>query len=317
MTMWALGQASTEENHEHEPYALLVRAFCEHLVGRGLSPSTVRIRCQGLQAFGRYVHGKGIEDVRQMTKRELDGYVTHLRMRKLSPRTIQCWIATLKRFFAFLVDTNRLLLSPVEHLRERNLSHLVGPTLSITQAERLLAVPNTSLPIGVRDRALLEVLYGTGLRRAELATLTIFDVDLAGGLLRVSQAKGGTERIVPLGREALRWLGAYLEKVRPALARLSRGRDGEHRLWLGRDGRVVNPEALAAVVTKTARAAGIRASCHMLRRTVGTEMLRGGAQLPEVAALLGHRHLQTTQRYTKVVARDLKRVHAHHHPRGK
>lgn len=302
---------------EAESFDALAEAFRAHLIGRRLSPATVKIREHGVRVLRDYVEDTGIADVRQMTRRQVDAYVAHLRGRKLSPRTIDNWIGTLKRFFAFLVESNRLLISPAEHLRQKNLSRLVGATISTEQAERLLAVPNTSLPIGIRDRAMLEVLYCTGIRRGELVALTVFDVDLAGGLLRISQAKGGGERIVPLGRQAQKWLRAYLENVRPQLGRRKYGRDGEPRLFLGRHGKPLSPEAVVMNLRKIGHKAKVPVSCHTLRRTMATEMLKGGAQLPEVAALLGHASFQTTQRYTKVASQDLRRVHAEKHPRGK
>jgi integrase/recombinase XerD len=298
-------------------FGALVAAFLEHLRSRGLSPATERTRAGGLRPLGVHLRAHGIDDVRQMTRAEVDGYVAALRARReLSPHTKEVWIGALKAFFRFMVDTNRMLLSPAEHVRERNLQGLVGPTITPRQAERLLRAPNTSLPVGVRDRTLLELLYGTGLRRQEAAELTVFDVDLAGGLVRVAHAKGGGERVVPLGATANKWLATYLESVRPKLAGHTRGRDDEHALFLGFDGRRLSPAGLAKVVKEAGKKARIRVSCHTLRRTMATEMLRNGASIREVAELLGHALLGTTQRYTKVVPVDLQAMHDRHHPRG-
>jgi len=297
-------------------FAALAEAFCEHMRGRGLLPATVMVRLQGLVTLRRHLEEEQIPDVRQMTRAQVDAYVAGLRKR-VAPRTAECWLGACKRFFGFLVETNRLLLSPSEHLHERNLSHLVGPVISTKDAEKLLAEPNTSLPIGVRDRAILEVLYGTGLRRAELVGLSVFDVDLAGGVLRVQHGKGGKERLVPLGREAQKWLKLYLEKVRPLLARRMHGRDGEMALLLARHGRALDCRALTRLVAALARATGVRVSCHALRRTMATELLRGGAQLVEVGAILGHARLTATQRYIKVAAGDLRQMQTEKHPRGK
>ena len=314
-----------QEAHKEKPqpqvpgqddFATLAEAFCEHMRGRGLSPATVMVRLQGLVTLRRHLEEEQIPDVRQMTRAQVDAYVAGLRKR-VAPRTAECWLGAFKRFFGFLVETNRLLLSPSEHLHERNLSHLVGPVISTKDAEKLLAEPNTSLPIGVRDRAILEVLYGTGLRRAELVGLSVFDVDLAGGVLRVQHGKGGKERLVPLGREAQKWLKLYLEKVRPLLARRMHGRDGEMALLLARHGRALDCRALTRLVAALARATGVRVSCHALRRTMATELLRGGAQLVEVGAILGHARLTATQRYIKVAAGDLRQMQTEKHPRGK
>jgi integrase/recombinase XerD len=299
-----------------DDFGALVEAFAEHMRGRGLSPATVKIRVQALAKLRRYLEAEQIPDVRQMTRAQVDAYVAGLRKR-VAPRTAECWLGACKRFFGFLVETNRLLLSPAEHLHERNLSHLVGPVISTKDAEKLLAGPNTSLPTGVRDRAILEVLYGTGLRRRELLGLTVFDVDLAGGVLRVQHGKGGKERLVPLGREAQKWLTLYLENVRPLLARRIHGREGEMALLLARDGRALTPEALSKLVATLGESVDVKVTCHTLRRTMATELLRGGAQIVEVGAMLGHARLTATQRYTKVAAADLRKLQAEKHPRGK
>jgi integrase/recombinase XerD len=305
------------ENAQPEDFAALAEAFRDFLEGHGLSPATVRARLDGLRVLGRYAEAHEISDLRQMSRTQVDAYVADLRKRKLSPRTVENWLGTCKRFFYFLVETNRLLISPAEHLRERNLSHIMGPVVSAKEADRLLAVPNTSLPLGVRDRMILEVLYGTGLRRSEVTALTIFDVDLAGGLVRVQHGKGDKERLVPLGQQAQKWCKLYLENVRPVLCRRLHGRDGEPALLLGRDGKPLSRDAVAMIVKMAGKAAGVRASCHTLRRTMATELLKGGAKLPAVAAILGHAHLSATQRYTKVASADLRRVHREKHPRGK
>ena len=300
-----------------DDFTALAEAFREHLEGRGLSPATVAVRLQGVSRLRRFVEERAIADVRQMTRAEVDAYVAELRRRKLSPHTVESWLGTCKRFFAFLVESNRLLISPAEHLHERNLGHLVGRVISAKDAEKLLAGPNTSLPMGVRDRAILEVLYGTGLRRAEVTGLSVFDVDLAGGVLRVQHGKGGKERLVPLGKEAQKWLKLYLEEVRPVLARRMHGREGEMALLLARDGCALSRSALTNLVAMLGKAAGVRASCHTLRRTMATELLRGGAQIVEVGTILGHANLTATQRYTKVAASDLRKMQVEKHPRGK
>jgi integrase/recombinase XerD len=298
-------------------FAALAEAFREHLEARGLSPATVRIRMDGLATLRRFIEAQAIADVRQMTRAQVDEYVGELRRRTSSPHTVQSRLVTCKGFFAFLVDSNRLLLSPAEHLRVEHLAHLIGPTVTAAQAAQVVAAPNTSLPMGVRDRAILEVLYGTGLRRAELVGLEVFDVDLVGGVLRVQHGKGDKERLVPLGAEAQKWLTLYLEKVRPVLARRKHGRDGEMALLLARDGRPLTREALGVIVKQAGRAVGVKVTCHTLRRTMATELLRGGAQIVEVGTLLGHARLTATQRYTKVAAVDLRKMHAEKHPRGK
>lgn len=306
-----------KSSQEGEEFGALVGAYVEHLRGRGLSAATERTRRQGLRPFGAYLQRLSVEDARQVTKSEIDAYVTEQRRRgDLSAHTVEVRVGSVKGLYRYLVETNRMLLSPAEHVRERNLQGLVGRTITTKQATRLLRAVNTSVPMGVRDRAILEVLYATGVRREEAVKLTVFDVDLAGGQLRVTAGKGGVERVVPLGTQAQKWLGAYLKEVRPRLVRHVNGREDRAALWLADDGAPLLGPGLAKMVAGTGKKAGVRVSCHTLRRTMATELLRNGASIREVAALLGHARLGTTQRYTKVVVGDLKAAHDRHHPRG-
>ncbi len=140
-------------------------------------------------------------------------------------------------------------------------------------------------------------------------------MDLDGGLLRVL-GKGNRERVVPLGRQAVAWLRTYLGNVRPKLATHMHGRDREHALFLDKSGKQMTMQAISVTIRKYGLAVGVRVSCHALRRTMATEMLKRGADLPSIAKLLGHANIKTTEHYTKVVPADLRRVHEDLHPRG-
>jgi integrase/recombinase XerD len=293
----------------------LVAAMAQHLEARKLSPSTVSGRLVGLGRFRQYVKRIGITDVREMGRAQVDRYVAELRDSGLAPRTVENWIAALKSFFRFLVETNRLLLSPAEHLRERNLGHLVGPTVTVAEADKVLAAVNTSTLLGIRDRTMLELIYGTGIRRGECATMTIFDVDVDGGQLRVLGKRG--ERMVPLGKVATKWLRTYLGKVRSVLMRRRMAQPECPLVFLGKSGQPLSDQAVHVIVRQAGQHVGVKLSCQRLRRTMATEMLRGGAGVREVGAVLGHKRLETTQKYTKVLITDLRKVHAERHPRGR
>lgn len=296
-------------------FEALLAAFVAHMQSLRMSLSTVKGRLRAARMLGGWCQGQGIEEVRALGRKDVDEYVKWLRAQALSPNTVENWLSGMKAFFRFLVETNRLLINPAEHVRERNLQHLMGPTISAEEADRVLDAPNTSLPIGVRDRAILELLYSTGIRREELRRLTIFDVDLAGGLLRVL-GKGGAHRVLPLGVQVTKWLRTYLGNVRPKLGRRKHARDGEQTLFLGREGGPLTIFAIHALVIKHGRDVGVRVSCHTLRRSMGAEMLKRGADLRSIAKLLGHVRITTTQKYTKVMPVDLRRVHDRLHPRG-
>ena len=287
--------------------------FARALVARGRSPATVRLYGSMLYPFAVFLVHRGRTDLRTVSRRDVDAYAAELASSTLSEATRSLRLRAVKRFFEHLVETQKLLCSPAEHLRERRVRSLPGKVLSEAQADRLLAAPNTSLPMGVRDRALLELLVATGLRRKELVGLGVHDVDLAGGLLRV-RGKADHERIVPLSRPSQRWMREYLREVRPRLAR--RG-DAVRTLFLTRSGRALDAGSVAQILLRCSKAAGLpRVCCHALRRTVGTLLVRGGADVRTVAELLGHVRLATTERYTLLAAKDLRAEHRRTHPRA-
>ena len=290
-----------------------VRAgFIAWMQARRLAAATVRQYLMGVDRFAREQQGV---DLRALGRREMDAYMAVLGRTKLRQATVTLHLRGLKRFFEYLVASQQLLVSPMDHWRERKSRALVGRTLSEKEAARLCQAPNTSLPMGIRDRALVELLYATGLRAGELIGLEVFDVDLAGGLVRVRLGKGGKERFVPIGESAQKWLGEYLTHIRPRIS--ERGGDAVRRLFLNRFGHPMNHAAIGQLLLRYSQLTGIaRVSCHTLRRTVATALLRNGADVPTVAELLGHSTLSTTQRYTKVVASDVRATHAKAHPRG-
>ena len=196
--------------------------------------------------------------------------------------------------------------------RERRL-----PVQAMTMAElsRLLAVPNIADPLGVRDRAMLEVFYATGIRRAELASLELTDVGAERGTLTVRHGKGAKDRVVPLGPRALGWIQRYLSQTRPHLCGGSR----VMALFLTGYGEAFSPNVLSHAVTAWMRLAGLsgRGSCHLLRHTCATHMLEGGADVRYVQQLLGHESLDTTAIYTQVTINRLIEVHARCHPAGR
>jgi integrase/recombinase XerD len=284
--------------------------FRRWLEARKVSPATVVIY---MSAVTRFEAGHADVDLRAVTKQDIEAHAATLRDSGLAPSTVHIWLRGLGRFFEYLVEAQRLLVSPMMGLRLSSPRSLPGRTLTERQADRLLATPNTSLPQGIRDRAVLELCYATGLRRKEVCGLAVYDVDLDGGVVRVRHGKGDRERLVPLSRQACTWLGEYLREIRPrAAARNSIVR----ALFLGRSGQGLTPGALDQILLKHSQAAGLRrVSCHALRRTVATALLRGGADVVSVSQVLGHAHLATTERYTRVVAADVRAVHARTHPR--
>jgi integrase/recombinase XerD len=208
---------------------------------------------------------------------------------------------------------NILLHNPASELElPRREKRLPAHALSPDELARLLAVPNVADPLGVRDRAMLELFYSCGLRRTELARLALIDVNLDRGILTVRQGKGKKDRVVPIGRRAVHWLGRYVQEVRPRLCLDSR----TAAFFLTGYGEAFHPDVLSRMVTEWMERAGLkgRGSCHLLRHTCATHMLEGGADIRFIQQLLGHESLDTTAIYTEVSIRQLQEVHARCHP---
>ena len=216
-------------------------------------------------------------------------------------------------FFSWLRRSRRLASNPAaDLLMPKPDRRLPEATLSSSEMARLLTVPNIARPLGLRDRAVLEVFYSCALRRAELIDLTVSDVDFARGTVFVRSGKGAKDRYVPIGERALFWLRLYLELARPKL----KGASDTQVLFVSSIGTPLCADWLSRKIRAYLAAAGInkRGSCHLLRHTVATLMLEGGADIRYVAEMLGHARLETTQRYTRVSIDRLRHVHAQTHP---
>mgnify|MGYP001053255403 CR=1 FL=1 len=223
----------------------------------------------------------------------------------------------MKRLFEFLVSTHTLLLNPCEGIRETPRGFRVPqPVLTQEEMKKLLLSPNLSLRVGIRDRAILELLYATGIRVGEMERLTIHDVDLLSGVIHVRRGKGGRARVLPLGKVASRWLKEYLEKIRPFY---NRHYPQERALFLTQTGRALRQDILRPLVRGYAKKAGIKkkVSPHTLRHTCATHLLHEGADIVSLQRLLGHRHIDSTVLYTRVMPVEVKKTHQETHPREK
>jgi integrase/recombinase XerD len=231
---------------------------------------------------------------------------------KVSSR--QRYLVSLVSFFRWLEAQGKVLANPAEDLPLPKLpKKLPRGVLSTKEVARVLAVPDLGTPAGLRDRAILELLYSTGIRNAELRALELGDLNLAEGLLTVREGKGAKDRVVPIGRVAQRFLERYLEEGRPEL---NRSRFERHVL-LSRFGRPLSKTHLMRRVEEVGRRAGLGKplTCHGLRHTCATHLLRGRADIRHIQVLLGHKTLSATEVYTHVAVADLKKVHERCHPR--
>ena len=219
----------------------------------------------------------------------------------------------IRAFFKWLARQNHLLYNPASELELPRLEHrLPKHVLTTTEVEQVLAQPDITEPMGLRDRAILETFYSTGMRRSELMGLSVFDLDRERGTVMIRLGKGKKDRMIPIGERALRWIDRYQARVRPDLV-IGRG---NATLFLTQAGEAFTPDRLTQLVRGYVEAAntGKSGSCHLLRHTMATLMLENGADIRYIQAMLGHAELSTTQIYTQVSIRKLKEIHSATHP---
>jgi integrase/recombinase XerD len=290
------------------------REYLDHLgVERGLSPLTLLAYGRDLRRLSTWARARG-RDVLALRQADLADFLASLRAAGLSPRSVARAVHALRGLFRFAVREGRLDADPMENLRAPRAFKALPRHLSPSQVDALLAAPDVATPLGVRDRAILEVFYATGLRLSELISLRAADVDLEVGLVRAF-GKGRKERLVPLGSEAQQWVRRYRDEVRPLLA-------GERKpaaeLFLSTRGARLSSMGLWGIVRRHAVAAGVERvlTPHVLRHSFATHLLERGADLRALQAMLGHADISTTQIYTHVSRERLRRVYDKFHPRA-
>jgi site-specific recombinase XerD len=280
------------------------------------SPGTVDSYADQLKRFGAWLEQQAIDDLRRLTRAHIDEYQRHVRAEPIGVESKSLRLRAVRRLFEHLAADGQLVFNPAEHVvTMRRRERLPRPVLTVKEVERLLAAPNTSLPLGIRDRALLEVLYATGIRVGELEQATVHHVDLALATLQVRHAKGGRPRVVPLGANATRWLKEYLTEVRP---RLVRRRPFERTLFVVQGGRrPLAQTQLRALLQGYRKQAKLKKAVtpHLLRHTCATHLMAAGADIRAIQELLGHLRLDSTALYTRVAPTEVKHTHAQTHPR--
>ncbi len=292
--------------------AAFVDAYLDHLrVERRLSPLTVESYARDLAALGRFLESEGLAAA-GCTRQDLEAFVRGLMASGLSPRSTSRAVAAVRGFFRFLVLDRRLASSPADELRAPHAWPALPRFLTIEQVDRLIAQPDPSTPRGARDRAMIEVLYATGLRVSELVGLRPPDLHLEAGYLTCT-GKGGKQRLVPMGDQAAGWVARYLRESRPRLL----GRRTSPRLFVNGRGGALSRVGFWKILKGHARAAGLPTgvSPHVLRHSFATHLLDRGADLRAIQLMLGHADLSTTQIYTHVLEARMRTVYERFHPR--
>lgn len=280
---------------------------------KGLARPTLDSYRRDLEGYARWRAGRG-GGLAGADRGALFEFLAWRMREGYSPRSNARLLSALRAFFGWRVRRGEREDDPTALLDPPRLPRSLPKVLAESQVEALLSAPDDSEPLGLRDRAMLELMYACGLRVSELANLPATALNLRQGVLRVS-GKGGRERLVPLGEEARHWLERYLATARPRLA----GSRALAPLFIGSNGEAPTRQHLWGLVKRYAAAAGIdpaRISPHGLRHSFATHLLNHGADLRALQMLLGHSSLSTTQIYTLVAREQLKQLHARHHPRG-
>jgi len=282
-------------------------------VEKGLSKNTLDSYNGDLVRYQSFLGGLGIVEIEETSKMEVMTYLLSLRKRDLSDKTVARSIAVLRGFYRWLADEGVLRGNPLEDMESPRTTRSLPEVLSLDEVDSLLNQPDSSSPIGMRDKAMLELLYATGLRVSELTNLVLNNINLEAGYLMVL-GKGAKQRIVPMGQEALHWLKRYLEESRKRLL----GSNRSPRAFVSQWGRGMTRQCFWKIIKKYALMAGMRKkiSPHTLRHSFASHLLEGGADLRSVQTLLGHVDISTTQIYTHVTRERLKKIHARYHPRS-
>jgi len=281
-------------------------------VERGLAPNTLAAYRQDLGKFTAFCQRRRLAPVSAERQQVVD-FLGTLYQQGLDSRSVARVLVTLRNFFRFLRQEGVLRREPTEHIEAPRTWKRLPKFLGLAEVERLLAAPEGRTPRGLRDRAMLEVLYATGLRVSELVNLRVADVQLDAGYLRCL-GKGSKERVVPLGKQAVTAVEAYLQHARPQLAR----RRPSSHLFLSQRGQAMTRQNFWRLLRRHARQAGLRARLtpHVLRHSFATHLLERGADLRSVQLLLGHADISTTQIYTHVAQERLRQTYRAHHPRA-
>ncbi len=300
-------------------FPMLTGEFCDWMGAHGYSPRTIENRQRTIGMLAGWLDERGITRPAEVTRPMLDRYqrwLFHYRKRDgepLSFRSQSQRLLGVRAFFKWAARQHHVLHNPASEIELPKVERrLPKPALTAAEAELVLAMPDLSTPAGVRDRAMLEVLYSTGIRRGELAGLAVFDLDTDRRTLLVRQGKGRKDRLIPIGERALAWVDRYLHEVRHTFAR----EPDDGTLFITVDGTKFSLDRLTQLARDYVVGSGVakQGACHLFRHTLATLMLEGGADIRYVQQMLGHADISTTQIYTQVSIRHLQAIHAATHP---
>jgi integrase/recombinase XerD len=281
-------------------------------VEKGLAANSIQSYRRDLTEFSGFVQKKG-KSLAEIGRDDLRAFLKQLHQRNLAARSAARFLVSLRGFFAFLVREGRVEHDPTSEIEAPKLDQSLPKTLSPDEVEQLLGQPDVSTPLGLRDKALLELLYATGMRVSELVHVRLADLDKEMGIVRCL-GKGSKERLIPVGKSALHALEAYLLHGRATLI----GKRTSHWLFVNSRGTVLSRVGFWKILGAYGRRAKLatKLTPHLLRHSFATHLLERGADLRSIQLMLGHSDISTTQIYTHVLKERLKQVYQSHHPRA-
>ncbi len=293
----------------------LIESFLNYLIVEcGLSDNTIKGYKGDLRNFSNYLQDEGIKQFQDLRAKMIVSFIEKEKQRGLSENSISRSLVTIKMLYKYMIMEGKISANPMSSVNTLKLQKHLPEVLHYKTVEKILRAPDCNDKLGIRDKAILELMYATGARVSEVASIKVSWINFDYGYIRC-QGKGSKQRIVPMGAEASKSIRRYLQEVRPLLLKMEAD---EPLLFLSRTGKKLRRENIWSIVKKYAIKAGIRSniSPHTLRHSFATHLLEGGADLRSVQEMLGHSNISTTQIYTHIDRKYLKSIHQKFHPRA-
>ena len=295
-----------------------IHVFLSYMrVERGLAQNTILSYGRDLRRFAEFLRKRQKLRLEDVTREDVVDFLSNLYKEKMDSRSVARFLVSIRGLYKFSLMEGAVNTDPTENLESPKIRNSLPTYLRVEEINKLLEAPNLATPIGLRDRAMLEILYSTGLRVSELLNLRMSDIDMRMGYVRCI-GKGDKERLVPIGRKAIEAVEQYLAHARPKFARPSSPAPHNHVLLLTRNGKRLSRVSIWKILHDYGTVLGLRGRLtpHKLRHSFATHLLEGGADLRSVQLMLGHADISTTQIYTHVVEERLKEIYKAHHPRA-
>jgi len=295
-----------------------IHVFLSYLrVEKSLATNTILAYGRDLKRFAEFLRKRQKNKLEDVTREDVVDFLSHLYKEKMDSRSVARYLVSVRGIYKFAMMEGMVTTDPTENLESPKIRNTLPTYLRVEEVNKLLEAPNTSTPLGLRDRAMLEILYSTGLRVSELLNLRVSDIDMRIGCVRCI-GKGDKERLVPIGRKAMEAIQQYLEHARPKFARPASPPPHSQALLLTSVGRQLSRVGIWKIMHDYGVRLGLRGRLtpHKLRHSFATHLLERGADLRSVQLMLGHADISTTQIYTHVVEERLKEIYKAHHPRA-